>query len=224
MNKIDLGKNCLISISVILLYFFWPTVLKAFWETFGGGSEATLGMFLYNAVGYAILVAILIAIYYKSLKENWIKFWSDKKKILSILKYTAILVIGVLICNSILKYVLDIGVIENETDLLSQFEKSPIWILLMVTIYYPIVEVIVFGKTIRQVIEKPWIFILVSSIFFGYFNIAFSKITLETLLGTIPYIFLNAILMFSYYKSDNIMVPIGTKMLYNLIVTIISFL
>ena len=46
MNKTDLGKNCLISISVILLYFFWPTVLKAFWETFGGGTSVTLGMFI----------------------------------------------------------------------------------------------------------------------------------------------------------------------------------
>ncbi|MCI9233513.1 MAG: CPBP family intramembrane metalloprotease [Bacilli bacterium] len=224
MNKTDLGKNCLISISVILLYFFWPTVLKAFWETFGGRTSVTLGMFIYNVVGYAILVGILVAIYYKPLKENWIKFCKDKKKIVSILKYTAILFIGVLICNSILKYVFDVGVIENEADLLVQFEKSPIWILLMVTIYYPIVEVIVFQKTIRQVIEKPWIFIFVSSIFFGYFNIAFSKITLETLLGTLPYIFLNAVLAFSYYKKDNIMVPIGTKMLYNLVVTIISFL
>lgn len=138
MNKTDLGKNCLISISVILLYFFWPTVLKAFWETFGGGTSVTLGMFIYNVVGYAILVGILVAIYYKPLKENWIKFCKDKKKIVSILKYTAILFIGVLICNSILKYVFDVGVIENEADLLVQFEKSPIWILLMVTIYYPI--------------------------------------------------------------------------------------
>lgn len=224
MNKVDLVKNCLISISVILLYFFWPTVLKAFWETFGGSSTVTIGMFIYNIVGYAILVGILVSIYYKSLKENWTKFWKDKKKILSILKYTAILFVGILICNAILKYVFDIGVTQNETDLLGQFKKSPIWILLMVTIYYPIVEVIVFQKTIRQVIKKPWMFIFVSSIFFGYFNIAFSKITLEAVLGTLPYIFLNAVLAFSYYKSENIMVPIGTKMLYNLIVTIISFL
>lgn len=222
MNQGDLKKNCLISIGVILLYFFWPTILHAFWNVFSG--KDGFGLMIYQIAGYLILIAILVVIYHNSLKENWIQFWKEKKNFGLILKYTLLLFVGVLVCNAILQYIFHIGVTPNETELLGKFQKYPIWILVTVTLYYPFVEIIVFQKTIRQVIKKPWLFILISSIFFGYFNIAFSKITWNVMIGTLPYLFLNAILAFSYYKTDNIMVPIGTKMFYNLLVTIISFL
>ena len=225
VKNTEFQKNCFISIGVILLYFFWPTVMKAFWETFGGGSSFSIGMMIYNVIGYLILIVLLFGIYHKSLKEEWKIFWENKKKNFNgILKYTLLLFFGILICNMIVRYIFHVGVTNNEIQLYDRFQESPFGILITVTLYYPLVEVIVFQKTIKQVIEKPWIFILVSSLFFGYFNIAFSGISLEMVIATLPYIFLNAVLAFSYDKSKNIVVPISTKMLYNLLVTVISFL
>ncbi len=222
IKKEDFGKKCLLSISVILLYFFWPTLMKAFWETFGG--KTTTGMMIYSLIGYIVLMIILFTIYKKQLKEDYqILKQNLKKNILSILKYTGILFFTMIICKMIIQSIFHIETIQNEIQLWGQFEEYPLIMLITLTIYYPIVEVIVFQKTIRQVISNPWIFIITSSLFFGYFNIAFEELTLSTLATTLPYIASNALLAFSYYKKNTIMAPIGIKMLYNFIVTIISF-
>ncbi len=221
IKKEDFKKNCLLSIGIILLYFFWPTMINAFSETL---NIKTTGMIICNLIGYIILILILFIIYKKQLKEDY-QIWKQNKRknILSILKYTIILFFTIILSKMIIQSIFHIETIQNETQLWGQFKEYPLVMLLTLTIYYPIVEVIVFQKTIRQVIKNPWIFILISSLFFGYFNIAFEELTLETLVTTLPYIISNAILAFSYYKKNTIIAPIGIKMLYNFIVTIISF-
>lgn len=224
IKKVDFGKNCMFSISVILLYFFWPTILKAFWETFGGGKNVNVGMIIYNLIGYAILVVILFLIYQKSLKEEWKIFKKSlKKNIIGILKYTILLFVSIIVTKMLINSVFHVEAIENETQLLGNFADSPIWTAILLIVYYPIVEVIVFQKTIKQVIKNEWLFIIISSLFFGYFNIAFSEFSWESLIGMAPYVISNAILAISYTKYDTIVAPIGIKMLYNLLVTIISF-
>lgn len=224
IKKVDFGKNCMFSICVILLYFFWPTILKAFWETFGGGTDVNIGMLIYNLIGYAILVLILFTIYQKSLKEEWKVFKKNlKKNIIGIFKYTILLFISIIATKMFINSIFHIESIENETQLLGNFANSPIWTAILLIIYYPIVEVIVFQKTIKQVIKKEWLFIVISSLFFGYFNIAFSEFSWESFIGMIPYVISNVILAISYTKNDTIVEPIGIKMLYNLLVTLISF-
>lgn len=225
MKDIDFSKNCLISIGVILLYFFWPSIMGAFWETFGGGTEVTLGMILYNVIGYVLLVGILILIYHKSLVEEWKIFCANKKEnLFTILKYTILLFFGVILFNMLLQSILSLNLTENEVNLYQKFQESPLLMIGMVTIYYPFVEVIVFQKTIRQVIKKPWLFIFISAVFFGYFNVAFTEFSVSNVIGSLQYVLFNAVLAFCYYKKDTIVVPVGIKMLYNFIVTILSIL
>lgn len=224
-KKVDFGKNCLLSIGVILLYFLWPTVMKAFLEVFGGKIENGLGMIFYNIIGYVILVVILIATYYKSLKEEWKLFFKEKKKNFGmIIKYTIFLFFGVILFNVLIQSVFKLHPIENEVHLYQQFQETPILMMLMVTIYYPLVEVIVFQKTIRQVIKTPWLFIVVSALFFGYFNIAFTEFTVSNMIGSLQYVLFNVVLALGYYKSDTLAVPVGIKMLYNFIVTLFSII
>lgn len=224
-KEVDFQKNCFISIAVILLYFLWPTVMNAFWETFGGGTNVSIGMIIYNIIGYLIFVVLLFFAYWKSLKQEWNIFWKEKKNsIFCILKYTVFLFISIILINIILNSLFKVGKIDNEVQLLGQLADNPLFMILMVTIYYPVVESIVFQKTIRQVVHQKWLFIIISSLFFGYFNIAFSEFTIANMIGIIPYMFLNAVLALSYFNKKTIVVPIGIKMLYNLLVAVINIL
>ena len=123
-----------------------------------------------------------------------------------------------------IQLIFHIETINNESLLYQQFTKSPLITMILLTIYYPIVEMIVFQKTIKQVIHKKWLFIMISSLFFGYFNIAFSNITVSSILESIPYIVSNALLAYCYIKSDTIVAPSLIKIFYNCLVTIIHIL
>lgn len=220
----EFRKNCVISIMVILLYFFWPTLMGTLWQTFGGTAEASIGLTIYNVVGDAILIVLLFSIYYKTVKKEWNIFCVKKKEnMMSILKYTILLFFSVLVCNIIIHSIFKIETVGNEVQLYQQFKESSFGAFFMVNIYSPLVEILVFQTTIRKVTKNPWLFIIISSLFFGYFNIAFTELTVSSMIGALAYVLLNAIVAYSYYKKDNMVVPIGIKMFYNLLVTMISF-
>ena len=93
----------------------------------------------------------------------------------------------------------------------------------MTIIYYPIVEEIVFEKTLKDVIKSKWLFIILSSVFFWYYNIAFTaNLTYVTIMSSFYYFVLGFIRALAYHKTDNLVVPICIKSIYNAFVTLIS--
>ena len=93
----------------------------------------------------------------------------------------------------------------------------------MTIIYYPIVEEIVFEKTLKDVISNKWLFMVLSSLFFWYYNIAYSaNFTLVAIAGSFSYFAVGLVKAYTFSKTDNLFVPIFIKAIYNALVTFVA--
>jgi len=228
-NKI-LINNLIMSILVIVLYFVWPTVINIPLQIFGitfeevATNTTPISQIVYNLVFSLILMIILIMIYRKTFKKDIKDFKENKKSYLvMVLKYTLITFVSVIAVNALKEFIFNVKeVAENDMALYTYYRELPYLMIFMTVIYYPIVEEIVFDKTIKDLIKNKWLYIIISSLFFWYFNIAFIGITVTSIVSSAFYFVIAFIRAYAYQKTDNLLVPIGIKMFYNLLVTLIS--
>lgn len=216
------SNKLILSLIVILLYFVWPQIVNIIKKSL---SISDANSFAFDIILNIVLIAILIFIYYKDLKEYALKFRKNlKQSILTIIIFSIISIVSVTLVNGIVISVLNINeVTANEHSLFTSFEKSPLLISFMIIIYYPIVEEIVFEKTLKDVIKSKWLFVILSGIFFWYYNIAYTAdLTYITIVSSFYYFVLGFIRALTYYKTDNLIVPICIKSIYNAFVTLIS--
>ncbi len=213
-------KRLALSLLVIIFYFVWPSIIAVLKSLFHGSNDLILGI-----ISHIALVLVLLFIYRKDLIEYWKDLKKNKKKIFkTIIIYTLITIVGVAIVNGLVINVLNINhITENDNSLLEVFKTYPFLIGFLTIIYYPIVEEIVFEKTIKDVVSNKWLFIALSALFFWYYNIAYvGGITYVTVISSLYYFVAGFIRALAFYKTDNLYVPMCIKSLCNLFVTIIS--
>ena len=141
-----------------------------------------------------------------------------------ILIFSILIIVLVPIINLLINSIFKIdGGTSNDNSLLESFKNNPFRIGLMTIIYYPIVEEIVFEKTLKDVISNKWLFMVLSSLFFWYYNIAYSaNFTLVAIAGSFSYFAVGLVKAYTFSKTDNLFVPIFIKAIYNALVTFVA--
>lgn len=219
-KNIDRSKTLLISVSVIIFYFLWPQLINVIKELFNHSFDSIL-----EFVSNLILIVGLIYIYRNDLK-NYLKDFKKnaKRNILMILIFFILIIVLVPIINLLINSIFKIdGGTSNDNSLLESFKNNPFRIGLMTIIYYPIVEEIVFEKTLKDVISNKWLFMVLSSLFFWYYNIAYSaNFTLVAIAGSFSYFAVGLVKAYTFSKTDNLFVPIFIKANYNALVTFVA--
>ncbi len=219
-KNIDRSKTLLISVSVIIFYFLWPQLINVIKELFNHSFDSIL-----EFVSNLILIVGLIYIYRNDLK-NYLKDFKKnaKRNILMILIFSILIIVLVPIINLLINSIFKIdGGTSNDNSLLESFKNNPFRIGLMTIIYYPIVEEIVFEKTLKDVISNKWLFMVLSSLFFWYYNIAYSaNFTLVAIAGSFSYFAVGLVKAYTFSKTDNLFVPIFIKAIYNALVTFVA--
>jgi len=219
-KNIDRSKTLLISVSVIIFYFLWHQLINVIKELFNHSFDSIL-----EFVSNLILIVGLIYIYRNDLK-NYLKDFKKnaKRNILMILIFSILIIVLVPIINLLINSIFKIdGGTSNDNSLLESFKNNPFRIGLMTIIYYPIVEEIVFEKTLKDVISNKWLFMVLSSLFFWYYNIAYSaNFTLVAIAGSFSYFAVGLVKAYTFSKTDNLFVPIFIKAIYNALVTFVA--
>ena len=194
-NKKIRTEKLVTSLLVILLYFLWPFFI-AFVKDLFNINENDL---VFGLVCNALFILVLIFVYRNDLKKYALEF-NKNINILNINQMTA-----------------------NDSSLFASFKLYPMLIGFLTIVYYPIVEEIVFEKTIKDVINSRWLFVILSALFFWYYNIAYTGgINFITIISSLYYFVLGFIRAMAFYKTDNLYVPVFIKAIYNAFVTIIS--
>lgn len=223
MEKLNsFQKNAFMGIFVILLYFVWPTIAEIPLQILEITSteQIGLGKVLYDLATNLSLLCLIVWIYRKSIKRDIEDFKKNRKKIfLIMLQYTILAFIGIFLVSAVRIFIFHSDNTANDVALYTYFKEVPWLMTIMAIFYYPIVEEFVFKKTLKTIIQKKWLFIITSALFFGYFNVAFTNMTVLNVMDTLPYIVFAFVTAHAYYKTDNILVPIGIKMIYNIVVT-----
>jgi len=223
IKKIDM-KTIITSILVILVYFAWPyfinTVLNSFSVNY---NFKILLMFLSN---FLLLIAIAF-IYNESLKKDYKDFKRNHHKYMA--KCFKIFIVGLVLfvlVNVLISVIFDIFNINynNLFRFNEVYLNEPILFIVLNFIYYPIIEELVFKKTLKEILKNKWVFIILS----GLINACFIRLFFFQNKFDLIYIIPEAILLISfsymYYKFDNIIVPIIYRMIYAILPSVVILL
>ena len=197
--------KCIITVS---LYFIWPFLIKLLINLLNI-KENILLLFICNLV----LLCIILLIYSRNLFNSLNKL--SLKKIFYL--FVALLIVQ-LLTNLISVFILGINNYKISCGILPQsLEKWPVLFAINLVCVYPILESFVFSKSLRDVINDKWAFIICSALFFWIVNLSSFDFNIASLFATISCFTSSIVFNYFYYKEDNISLIIIVKMIYNLI-------
>ena len=215
MEKNKENKNNLRSIMIIILYFIFPYVMK-----FLSGVKWLVVLF------YMLFALLILYLYRNTFKRDFKDIKENKKKYLSsILTNVVLIFVIMLVTNALIGMIFDIKqTSENDYSLLSMFKKSPIVLMFLTSLYYPVIEGVIFRKSVRDIIDNKWMFIMFSSVFYFFFNVVYTSLSFTSIITSLCYLFSMMLLSSYYYKTNNFTASVLVMMIYNIIISILSFI
>ena len=146
-----------------------------------------------SIVVFTILSIVFIIMYRKRIKEGLKAL--DKKKVIFILVTTLILFVANFIITQIL---VKLNVpLTNQNAIEGAVDSFTIPMILLTTIFIPFIEEIVFRYSLGSLIKNNVVFVIVSSVLFGFMH-CIGSLNLALVL----YIFMGAIFSLIYIKTD----------------------
>ena len=211
MEKI---KTITLNLSMFLSYFIFQFVPILIASLYGANNTTLI-------ITYLVYLLFVIYVYKTELKVDYINL-----KVKNIIKYIPIYLIGIVlmgISNYCLGKITNIDLASNEETVRLLIKKVPIYMCFSTCIFAPIVEEIIFRKTIKNIFKNKYFFIILSGLIFGLVHLSFAKINLDELLMIIPYVIMGIDFAYIYHKSNNIFTTITLHTIHNLILLIIQF-
>lgn len=209
MTKINnIYKKAIRSIIVVTLYFIWPTLINYLLNIFNVHSNEIL-----KFIGNIMLLVIVMFIYRKDILSslNNLSF----KKMLRL--FIALMVVQIL-TNLLSVLILGVDNHTNNVGLLpTSLEKWPVLVGISMTVIYPILESLIFNKSLKDVINNTWAFIFCSALFFWLVNLLSFNFNYISIIATMSCFTTSIVINYFYCKEDNISSIIIVKMIYNLI-------
>ena len=211
-------KSALLGLVAIFIYFFLPNIEGIFFELFKVNTEnLSLNITIfYSAICDILLMAIIILIFNKSIKKDFIDIKKNHKKYYSqYFKYYLISLLIMMISNLIIATISDGSNSGNQEAIEKMFNIAPIYIYCSAVFFAPIVEELVFRRAIKNIIPNPLLFILTSGLIFGGLHIIGNVEAWYDILYIIPYSALGITFAYILQKTDNIFVTIGLHFMHN---------
>jgi len=222
-------KNLGFGFFVLALYILViPMIYGTVFERFLNHENAFIANLTYLGV-YIIIAFVLIFIFRKSLKEEWLRFWKYRKgyTILSakyfVYGYVLMIVLNIIIVS------IQGSAANNEELNREMLMAAPIFTAISTIIFAPIIEELAFRKSFKKLFANKYFFALFTGFLFGLAHVSsvdFSNF-LETwteLLYIISYGSIGFVLGCLYYETDNIFTSILAHVFHNAFTIIILFI
>lgn len=206
-------KELLKGIGIIFSYLFIGVILNI---SFSFIKNEKISFFLL----YFCLALIFGIIYFKDLKND-LKSFKDNYK--SILKTTFIYwVIGliIMIVSSYILKIIGISEIVNQSENIDYFKKMPIVYSITVITLVPLIEELVFRRSLKYSSSNKHIYAFISGFIFSLLHITSSLTSFNNLIllvYLIPYGAVSIAFGYSYKKTNNIYGTIIIHSIHNLI-------
>ena len=221
-------KSLLKLIIVFLLFFFGALIIQLMacevlnYDVNKLNSSQSL---IITAIGDFILAIILIGMYFKSLKEDFIKFKKNFNKNIDIgIKYWILGLVVMIVSNIVIGLFISQAKANNEDSVQELIKGSSALALLTIGVIGPIIEEITFRKTFRDLIKNNTLFVLLSGITFGAMHVLLSLSSAWDLFYIIPYSSLGIAFGKIYQESDTIFTSMIMHMFHNTVLTGLSII
>lgn len=172
-------------------------------------------------VSYIFMLTLLIFIFRKDLKRDikYFKEYFKEYKSVVLKNFLFSLLIMIILTISIKIYT-GLDNATNQLVLNEMFKEKPLLIILLAVIYAPIAEELLFRGIFRKILNKKWVFILISGFLFGIAHVIDDFQSLEELLYILVYSSLGCFMADTYYKTNNICTDIMFHFIQNTIAVI----
>lgn len=181
--------------------------------------------YTYHFVTELALIVSLIYIYQHDFKKYWDDFKKNGIKHIKVSFNWWFIGIGIMIISNLLiSSFSPIAIPENEEAVRSALKISPIFMALATVIEAPIIEEILFRKTIYDIMSNKKLYVVVSGLIFGAFHIIGTGTTLASWLYIIPYAALGMSFAYIFVKTKNLLPVIFIHAFHNLITIVEIFL
>lgn len=210
-NKKDITK-CII---LFLLYFSQFIVSKFL------PNDKTI-IIIYEVSFYLIMFVMCFIFYFNTLKNDFIIFKNNFSAYLKYIIPRYLIGMAIFIVVNLISILLTKKATSVNQGTL---ESISIWQLLpLAVIWAPIVEEIIYRANVRKILNNNVIFILVSSILFGYMHVIHEANLFNIIISGLPYTVFGATLAYIYFKTNNICSNIFVHFLQNSISCLMLFL
>ena len=172
------------------------------------------------------ILIIALILYGKELVNEWKKFKEKPGENFDIAFKYYFIGLGIMIGSNILiNFILKLGNSQNEQAVQTLIKSAPWLMLIFAGLLAPIIEEIVFRKSLKNVIKNKYIFIFISGFVFGLLHIiGYNLKTPLELLYIIPYGALGLMFALMDYKTDSTYPSIFMHMFHNTALTLLSII
>jgi membrane protease YdiL (CAAX protease family) len=168
-----------------------------------------------------IFIVTLIFLYYKDITHYLEDF---KKNGINYLKFGINIwlkgLFVMILSNMIISSFSPITVPENEQAIREALNINPLFIVISSVIIAPLLEEILFRKTLFDIIKNKNAYIIISGLVFGSFHIIGIGESLYSWLYVIPYASLGVAFAYTYVKTNNLITSICLHSFHNLITVV----
>jgi hypothetical protein len=178
---------------------------------------------LLSAFSTIIEFIIFFFMYRKDLKKDFKDFIKNKDDYMDIgIRCWIIGLLIMFIANYILNVVLKSGGAKNEQIVQTMIKSLPLLMLIDAGVLAPFNEEIVFRKSLKDIFNDKWKFIVISFLLFGGAHVIHSAKTTLDYLFIIPYGALGAAFAYAYHETNNIFTSISLHMIHNISLILLS--
>jgi len=213
------------TIGLILLLLIGPSfIILLFGNNYNNFS--TNNRVLISFIANLIILAILFILYKDTLIKDFKNFFNKKigENIETSFKYWFIGFIIMIGSNLLISIITDGQIASNEESVRSLIEIAPLYMIFNVSIYAPLTEELIFRKSIKDITNNKWLYIILSGGIFGALHVITSLTGLIDLIYLVPYCALGIAFASLYHKTNNIYSSISMHCMHNTIAIILYLL
>lgn len=228
MKNKKLIINILKMVLVFTLFIFNSLIRLLICKIFGLNVKTLSDStdFIIRLAVYVILIVIFALIYKKDIKPEWKNFTKKLgKNFDTAFKYYGIGLAAMVVFNLFINFVLKLGQSQNESAVQDMIKSTPILMIIFAGILAPIIEEIVFRKSLKNVFKNKWMFVIISGFIFGLLHVTgFSIKTPLEYLYILPYGSLGAMFAYMDYEIDSTFPSISMHMMHNTVLVLVAVL
>ena len=204
------------------LFKYIPLVILSLFNAYQNNENIGI---ICTVISDIILSLVFIKLYWKDLKKEFKIFTKDIFKNLDtgLMLWGAGLAVMVTV-NLILVFVFHSEGAKNELGLHELIKAYPIAMGIIICLFGPFIEEIVFRKSLRDAIPNDILYIMMSFLVFGSIHVTATATSLIDWLYIIPYGALGAAFAGMYCKTKTIYTSITYHMIHNTILFILVLL
>ena len=215
-------KQIIIGVMVFLFYYFFSDIAFFLFDLFKfdymNASRLVKIILIYSLELIPLITLVLI--YKDDLKKYKENFIDNLDKYVKLYMLALILMT---LTDTIITAITGKELSNNEQAVRSIADTLPIYSALSVCICAPIVEELIYRKTIKNIFINNTLAIIASGLIFGLAHVIGTYQSLQDLLYIIPYGSFGAVFMYIFIDSKNIWSTITIHFMHNTILLLLYF-